>query len=83
MADRRPLSGKEVAAALHEMGYQVSRQSGSHVILVYKNPQTGEKRTVSVPLHNELSTNTLHSIAKQCGAKKFQRWLDWIHDIVN
>lgn len=44
--------------------------------LRYIDPNTGEKRTVIVPLHDELDTGTLRSIAEQAGADDFQAFLD-------
>jgi len=43
---------------------------------------SGEKRTVSVPLHDELATGTLKSIAEQAGADDFQAFLDAIEDLL-
>jgi hypothetical protein len=31
---------------------------------------------------NEISGDTLRNIATQCGADDFQRWCDWIDDIL-
>ena len=42
----------------------------------YIDPNTGEKRYVTVPLHDELAPDTLQSIAKQAGADNFQAFLD-------
>ncbi|WP_157573603.1 type II toxin-antitoxin system HicA family toxin [Haloplanus natans] len=44
-------------------------------------PEYREKRTVSVPLHDELATGTLKSIAEQAGAEDFQQFLDAIDDL--
>ncbi len=44
--------------------------------LEYVNPDTGKKRYVTVPLHDELATKTLRSIADQAGAHCFQAFLD-------
>jgi len=37
---------------------------------------------VSVPLHDELATGTLKSIAEQAGADDFQAFLDAIEDLL-
>ena len=50
--------------------------------LRYLDPNTGEKRTVIVPLHDELDTGTLKSIAEQAGADDFQKFLDEIDKMV-
>lgn len=58
-----PISGKEAIKRLQKQhGFQVARQRGSHVVLtVHKN---GKKYTTVVPLHKELRTGTIRSIAK-------------------
>ena len=63
------------------MGYRHDRTRGSHSILKYTNPDTGEKRTVTVPLHDRISVGTLQSIAKQCGANDFRAWCEWIDEL--
>lgn len=77
------LSGEEVIRGLSEMEFRKVRQSGSHAILKYKNPDTGEVRTVAVPLDDELSQPTLKGIAESCGAQDFQKWRSWIHDRID
>jgi hypothetical protein len=51
-----------------------------HVTLRYEHPETGEIRTVQVPISNadEISQDTYRSIATQCGARDFGKWCDWI-----
>lgn len=44
---------------------------GSHRTFRYENEDTGEVRTVTVPLHGELKTGTLREIADQAGANDF------------
>jgi len=58
------ISGMKVVKAFSKIGFQISRQSGSHIILVKKN---GQKLTVVVPKHDELATGTLLSIIAQSG----------------
>jgi len=50
-------------------------------VLKYTNPDTGERRTVTVPLHDRISVGTLQSIAEQCGANDFQAWCEWIDEL--
>jgi predicted RNA binding protein YcfA (HicA-like mRNA interferase family) len=78
----RPYSGKELINALDKWGFKRVDQTGSHVKLRYINPDTGEKRTVTVPLHDEIATDTLRDIADQAGAEDFQAFLDAIDDLV-
>lgn len=47
-------------------------------MLKYEHPQTGEKRTVSVPLHDRVKTGTLKDIADGAGAKDFEKFCRWI-----
>ena len=57
----RSLSGKEVVKILcNKFGFNISRQKGSHVVLVrYEN---GRKIATVVPLHDELAVGTLKGI---------------------
>lgn len=77
---RRPVSGRELVKFLESHGYKPVDRTGSHVKLIYEDPNTGETRRVTVPQHDELATGTLRSIADQCGANDFQRFLNWIED---
>ena len=55
----RDLSGKELAQALHKVGYNITRQTGSHVRLTTQD--RGEHH-VTVPLHDALRVGTLAAI---------------------
>ena len=79
---RRTYSGQEIIKALQKWGYKRIDQTGSHVKLRYIDPNTAEKRTVMVPLHDELATGTLRSIADQAGATDFQKFLDEMEKFV-
>lgn len=80
---RRTYSGDEIINALGKWGYKpVPGGKGSHTKLRYIDPNTGEKRTVIVPNHDELATGTLREIAEQAGANDFQKFLDAIDDLV-
>lgn len=79
---RPTYSGQEIINALDKWGFKRIDQTGSHVKLRYIHPETGEKRTVSVPLHDELATGTLRNIAEQAGAEDFQEFLDAIEELV-
>jgi predicted RNA binding protein YcfA (HicA-like mRNA interferase family) len=57
------VSGADCVNALEQVGFQVARQRGSHMILVREDPRT----TVSVPNHSELDRGTLRSILRQVG----------------
>ena len=68
--------------ALTEMGYQPVDRAGSHLKLRYVHPETGKVRNGTIPMGKEISGDTLRNIASQCGADDFQRWCDWIDDIL-
>ncbi|MCH7661272.1 MAG: type II toxin-antitoxin system HicA family toxin [Euryarchaeota archaeon] len=76
----RDFSGEDVVGVLTSFNYRKDRQRGSHAILKYTNPDTGEIRTVSVPMHDRIRTGTLQNIADQCGANDFNEWCRWIDD---
>lgn len=79
---RRTYSGEDIAKALGKWGFRKVSQRGDHLKLRYIDPNTGEKRTVVVPLHDELATGTLRDIADQAAAKDFQKFLDAIEDLI-
>ena len=62
------LSAKKVIKALKSIGFEITRQSGSHIIMVkYKDVK---KFTVVVPNHDEIAKGTLLSIIAQSGLNK-------------
>ncbi|MCU4744794.1 type II toxin-antitoxin system HicA family toxin [Halobacteria archaeon AArc-m2/3/4] len=73
---RGTYSGRDIIKALGNWDFRRVDQTGSHVKLEYVDPNTNEKRYVIVPLHDELDTGTLRSIAEQAGANDFQSFLD-------
>lgn len=60
-----PISGKQAIKILEKHNFVVSRQRGSHVVLV-KQTSVG-KSIIVVPLHKELKKGTIRSIAKLAG----------------
>jgi len=76
----RDFSGQEIVSILTSFGYRKDRQRGSHAILKYTNPDTGEVRTVTVPMHDRVKIGTLQSIAEQCGADDFGAWCEWVDE---
>ncbi|MFB6069020.1 MAG: type II toxin-antitoxin system HicA family toxin [Halobacterium sp.] len=76
----RDFSGEEIVSVLQSFGFRRDRTSGDHVVLKYTHPETGQKRTVTFPLHDRVRVGTLQSIADQCGADDFQEWCEWIDD---
>ena len=60
MAQLPNLSGKEVIRAFENLGWEVSRQSGSHIVLT----KDGEMASLSVPNHKEVAKGTLRSLIR-------------------
>ncbi len=77
---RTTFTGREVAKVLMKFGYEPKSRTGSHLTLEYVNPDTGEVRQATVPLHGEIPRGTLASIAEQCGAEEFHSFCEWIDD---
>ena len=57
----RDLSGAAAAKALRRLGFEFSRQTGSHIIL------RKESRTVVVPAHKAIKPGTLKGLLEQAG----------------
>ena len=60
MASLPVLSGREVVKAFESFGWNVSRQSSSHIIMT----KEGEMVTLSVPDHKEVAKGTLRSLIR-------------------
>jgi len=56
----RDLSGDDLVRLLGQFGYQVSRQTGSHLRLTSK--RTGVEHHLTVPMHKQLRVGTLAEI---------------------
>jgi len=57
------LSGRDVVRVFESFGWRVTRQSGSHIILV----KDGEMATLSVPDHREVAKGTLRGLIRAAG----------------
>lgn len=60
MAQLPNLSGKEVVKAFENLGWEFSRQSGSHIVLI----KDGEMALLSVPNHKQVAKGTLRSLIR-------------------
>src|SRR6516164_4882916 len=60
----KTLSGRDVAAIFVRLGFQVVATRGSHCKL-RRNMPSGERQTLTIPLHASLATGTLHAIYRQ------------------
>jgi predicted RNA binding protein YcfA (HicA-like mRNA interferase family) len=58
------VSGREVVAALRQIGYVEDRQHGSHIVLRRIDPPY---RRVVVPDHKEIAKGTLRAIIRETG----------------
>jgi predicted RNA binding protein YcfA (HicA-like mRNA interferase family) len=58
----RDLSGQQLAKALASLGYQFTRQVGSH--MRYTTQRNGE-HSITIPDHHELKPKTLSSILRE------------------
>lgn len=56
-------SGKEAVKKFKKAGWQISRQKGSHVMLV----KADYRYTLSVPQHKQLGIGILSKLTKQAG----------------
>ena len=57
------LSGRKTVKLFAELGWQVARQRGSHIIMV----KEGEIATLSIPDHKEVARGTLRSLIRAAG----------------
>jgi predicted RNA binding protein YcfA (HicA-like mRNA interferase family) len=57
------ISGRKVVRVFENLGWQVARQRGSHIIMV----KDGEIATLSVPDHKEVAKGTLRSLIRTAG----------------
>jgi predicted RNA binding protein YcfA (HicA-like mRNA interferase family) len=54
------LSGREVVRVFESFGWEVARQSGSHIIMT----KEGATVTLSIPEHKEVARGTLRSLIR-------------------
>ncbi|HEY3857963.1 MAG TPA: type II toxin-antitoxin system HicA family toxin [Verrucomicrobiae bacterium] len=57
------ISGRKAVRVFEELGWQIARQRGSHIIMV----KTGEMETLSIPDHKEVAKGTLRSLIRSAG----------------
>mgnify|MGYP003484647322 CR=1 FL=1 len=60
MAQLPILSGTEVVRVFENLGWEFSRQSGSHMVMT----KQGEMASLSIPKHNEVAKGTLRSLIR-------------------
>lgn len=57
----RDITGTELASTLKQLGYEIVRQTGSHIRLT---TQQGGEHHITIPNHAPLKTGTLSAILK-------------------
>ena len=62
----RDLDGKKLATLLRPYGYQITRQTGSHLRLT--STATGVEHHLTIPQHDFLKVGTLESILNDLAA---------------
>ena len=58
----RDISGKVIIKKLKKLGYEQTRQSGSHIRLTVNIK--GEEHHITIPNHNPIKIGTLNNILK-------------------
>jgi predicted RNA binding protein YcfA (HicA-like mRNA interferase family) len=61
----RDLTGAQLAKALSQVGYRVTRQTGSHVRLTVEVPW---QHHITIPLHDPLKIGTLAAVLADVAA---------------
>jgi predicted RNA binding protein YcfA (HicA-like mRNA interferase family) len=62
----RDLSGDELVRMLHRYGYEVTRQTGSHMRLT--SVSKGKEHHITIPAHKQLRLGTLAEIVGEVAA---------------
>ena len=57
------LKGRDIVRVFKSLGWQIARQSRSHIIMV----KEGEIVTLSIPDHREVAKGTLRSLIRAAG----------------
>ena len=60
MAQLPILTGVEVVRAFEKLGWELARQSGSHMVIT----KDGEMASLSIPKHKEVAKGTLRSLIR-------------------
>jgi predicted RNA binding protein YcfA (HicA-like mRNA interferase family) len=56
----RDISGADLARLLRRFGYEITRQTGSHLRL--RSAEKGAEHHITIPLHQQLKVGTLSAI---------------------
>lgn len=74
----RNISARELIKSLSKIGYEVTRQKGSHVRLTCKFPN---EHHITIPNHDPLRVGTLAAILSDIAANRNQAKEDLISEI--
>ena len=58
------ISGREAVSAFRQLGYEIDRQKGSHIILRHRDAPF---RRLTVPDHREVAKGTLRALIREAG----------------
>ncbi len=75
----RDLAGEQLASLLRRYGYQITRQTGSHLRLV--STARGSEHHITIPRHKELRVGTLNAILSDVAAYLEMDREDLAHEI--
>lgn len=75
----RDLDGNRLAVLLRRFGYQITRQTGSHMRLT--STLKGTEHHITIPAHKELSLGTLRSILGEVAAYLETAFTDFVNDL--
>jgi len=74
----RDLGGKDLVALLRRYGYEVSRQTGSHIRLT---TMQGGEHHVTMPRHRPLRVGTLHAILRDVANHPGMDWSAFLREL--
>ena len=75
----RDLDGLRLASLLRRYGYEITRQTGSHIRLT--SSIRGQEHHITIPAHKELRVGTLHAILKDVAAYLDKDVAELTHDL--
>ena len=75
----RDLDGPRLAKLLGRFGYQVTRQTGSHLRLT--SSRKGTQHHLTIPAHKELQVGTLHGILKDAASYLEKDFADFVEEL--
>ncbi len=74
----RNISGRDLVKSLAKIGYEITRQKGSHLRLTCKFP---EVHHITIPDHNPIKIGTLSAILSDIATTRKQTKEDLIHEL--